>query len=267
MVTFSHHGTEQKSPFQCMAKPPWRGKAHALIVLGSYALFEVYTWQLLEVGYWIWRTFSLLIHKHFFKVSWGPGYERKFFSLCLRICLYNVCGDRAFPWSIAESIEREKGISVLVPHEAPEGTWAVSQLCDGSRTSGGSSVHLYFLLQKSCLQRQSWCPVSFQIGIGYSGDTMPSLQCKTAWSHVREPGLLNYCEVLLLNAVLISLSSSGSLAQWEDKDWLCLWLLLPCWMNLSSSAWHFQFFLAFPALAIQGKQGLSIPCLEDTSLN
>lgn len=51
---------------------------------------------------------------------------------------------------------------------------------------------------------------------------MPSLWCETAWPHVQEPGLLNYGEVLLLNAALISLYSSGSLAWWEDKDWLCL---------------------------------------------
>lgn len=46
---------------------------------------------------------------------------------------------------------------------------------------------------------------------------MLSLQYETAWPHVQEPGLLNYCEVLLLNVVLISLHSSGSLAQGRQR--------------------------------------------------
>lgn len=122
----------------------------------------------------------------------------------------------------AEPIEWEKGILVLAPHAVPEGTWAMSQLCDGSRASVGSAVNLYFLLQKSHVHGQSWwwCPVIFQYGTQRT--RMPSLWCETAWPHVQEPGPLNYGEVLLLNAALISLYSSGSLARWEDKDWLCL---------------------------------------------
>lgn len=82
-------------------------------------------------------------------------------------------------------------------------------------------LYTCFLLQKYCGHKQSlwWCPVSFQV---LRGQEFPSLWGKAAWPHVQEPGLLAYCEVFFLYVVLISIYSSGSLAPWADKDWLCL---------------------------------------------
>lgn len=62
-----------------------------------------------------------------------------------------MCVEVDHPHEQMQSLQKDKNFQCL--HAVPEGTWAVSQLCDGSRTSGGASVHLYFLLHRN---RQNW---------------------------------------------------------------------------------------------------------------
>lgn len=135
----------------------------------------------------------------------------------------------------------DKGISVVAPHPVTEGAFAVSQLCDSSRASGVPFFCAPGFSAAGNLgtwaENWWWCPVSFQIG--YS-DTFSAVW-DTASSQGQEPGLLSYCEVLLLSVDLVSLYSSGSLgtgsvcdccllAEWVSSVWLCASRLvsLPC---------------------------------------
>lgn len=74
----------------------------------------------------------------------------------------------------AESIKREKGISVVASHPVTEGTLAVSPLCDGSRASG---VPGFSSTENLSAQTENWWwyPVSYQIGYLEDKDTFSAV--------------------------------------------------------------------------------------------
>lgn len=134
----------------------------------------------------------------------------------------------------AGSTEREKGISVVAPQPVTEGPWAVSQLCDGRRASG---VVFFCAPGFSSAENLStraenwwWYPISFQMGYSEDKDAFSAVR-DAAGSHVQEPGLLSYCEVLLLSVDLVSLYSSGSLGTVGRQQRLALFVTAPDLLN------------------------------------